>query len=259
LERSAIATAEFTAEPSAGFGTGAATCQERQFCHAQLLYDSVHDVLSQLIRTAFVPKGNHKFIVADFSAIEARVISWLGVEMWRNDVFATHGKIYEASALQMFKMPIEEVTKGSPLRQKGKIAELAFGYGGSVGALKAMGALDMGLTEDELQPLVTAWRAANPNIVKLWWDVNRAANTASAREVEEYLTRVMRGTSTSEIVVVEGVGDGCSNARHMTKAPDEKERLKAAELLAKRHGMLTDKTKVEGGVQVVIRDDLDDD
>lgn len=143
-----------------------------------VLYESIPSVLSELIRTAFVPKPGCKFIVADFSAIEARVIAWLAGETWRNEVFATHGKIYEASASQMFRVPIEEITKGSPLRQKGKIAELALGYGGSVGALKAMGALDMGLSEDELQPLVTAWRAANPNIVRLWWDVDRAAMTA---------------------------------------------------------------------------------
>jgi len=144
----------------------------------ELLYDSVPEVLSELIRTAFIPKPGTKFVVADFSAIEARVIAWLAGERWRNDVFATHGKIYEASASQMFHVPIEEVTKGSPLRQKGKIAELALGYGGSVGALKAMGALEMGLQEDELQPLVTAWRASNPNIVRLWWDVDKAAMTA---------------------------------------------------------------------------------
>lgn len=144
----------------------------------ELLYDSVPGVLSELIRTAFVPKKGYKFIVADFSAIEARVIAWLAGETWRNEVFATHGKIYEASASQMFRVPLEEVTKGSPLRQKGKIAELALGYGGSVGALKAMGALDMGLTEEELKPLVYAWRNANPNIVRLWWDVDRAVKEA---------------------------------------------------------------------------------
>lgn len=144
----------------------------------ELLYDSVPGVLSELIRTAFVPKKGYKFIVADFSAIEARVIAWLAGETWRNEVFATHGKIYEASASQMFRVPLEEVTKGSPLRQKGKIAELALGYGGSVGALKAMGALDMGLTEEELKPLVYAWRNANPNIVRLWWDVDRAVKKA---------------------------------------------------------------------------------
>lgn len=144
----------------------------------EILYDSIPGVLSELIRTAFVPKKGYKFIVADFSAIEARVIAWLAGETWRNEVFATHGKIYEASASQMFKVPLEEVTKGSPLRQKGKIAELALGYGGSVGALKAMGALDMGLTEEELKPLVYAWRNANPNIVRLWWDVDRAVKEA---------------------------------------------------------------------------------
>jgi DNA polymerase len=148
------------------------------FAALELLYDNIPDVLSQLIRTAFVPKDGYKLIVADFSAIEARVIAWLAGERWRNDVFATHGKIYEASASQMFHVPIEEVSKGSPLRQKGKIAELALGYGGSVGALKAMGALDMGLSEEELRPLVSAWRSANPNIVRFWWDVDRAAMKA---------------------------------------------------------------------------------
>jgi len=148
------------------------------FAALELLYDNIPDVLSQLIRTAFVPMDAHKLIVTDFSAIEARVIAWLSGERWRNEVFATHGKIYEASASQMFNVPLEAVTKGSPLRQKGKIAELALGYGGSVGALKAMGALEMGLSEDELQPLVTAWRASNPNIVRFWWDVDRAAMTA---------------------------------------------------------------------------------
>ncbi|MFY9192942.1 MAG: DNA polymerase [Saccharofermentanales bacterium] len=148
------------------------------FAALELLYENIPDVLSQLIRTSFVPKDGYKLIVADFSAIEARVIAWLAGERWRNDVFATHGKIYEASASQMFHVPIEEVTKGSPLRQKGKIAELALGYGGSVGALKAMGALEMGLSEDELRPLVSTWRSANPNIVKFWWDVDRAAMKA---------------------------------------------------------------------------------
>lgn len=145
---------------------------------AELLYDSVPNVLSELIRTAFVPKTGYKFLVADFSAIEARVIAWLGGEKWRMDVFATHGKIYEASASAMFHIPIEEITKGSPLRQKGKIAELALGYGGSVGALTAMGALDMGVAEEELKPLVDAWRKSNPMITKLWWDVDKAAVTA---------------------------------------------------------------------------------
>ncbi|QNO17904.1 DNA polymerase [Caproicibacterium amylolyticum] len=148
----------------------------------EFLYDSVPAVLSELIRTAFVPKPGCKFIVSDFSAIEARVISWLAGETWRNEVFATHGKIYEASASQMFRVPMGEITKGSLLRQKGKIAELALGYGGSVGALKAMGALDMGLSEEELPSLVAAWRSANPNIVRLWWDVDRAAATAVQKE-----------------------------------------------------------------------------
>lgn len=144
----------------------------------EALYDTVPEVLSELIRTAFIPETGHQFIVADFSAIEARVIAWLAGETWRNEVFASHGRIYEASASQMFHVPIEEITKGSPLRQKGKIAELALGYGGSVGALKAMGALDMGVAEEELQPLVNAWRSANVNIVRFWWDVDRAAMTA---------------------------------------------------------------------------------
>ena len=141
----------------------------------ELLFDSVSDVLSQLIRTAFIPSQGNRFIVADFSAIEARVIAWLGGERWRMDVFQSHGKIYEASAAQMFKVPIETIDKGSPLRQKGKIAELALGYGGSKGALMQMGALEMGLTEDELPELVSAWREANPNIVKLWWGIEAAA------------------------------------------------------------------------------------
>lgn len=140
--------------------------------------DSVPEILSELIRTAFVPQWGRKLIVADFSAIEARVIAWLAGERWRNEVFASHGKIYEASASQMFQVPIDAITKGSPLRQKGKIAELALGYGGSVGALTAMGALEMGLEEEELQPLVAAWRRANPMIVKLWHDVGAAALTA---------------------------------------------------------------------------------
>lgn len=141
----------------------------------QLLFESVPHLLSELIRTAFIPKENHKFIVADFSAIEARIIAWLAVEEWRMNVFKTHGKIYEASASQMFKVPIEKITKISPLRQKGKISELALGYGGGVGALTAMGAIEMGLEEDELQGLVTAWRQANPNITKLWWDIDKAS------------------------------------------------------------------------------------
>ncbi|TYS69715.1 hypothetical protein FZC76_05615 [Sutcliffiella horikoshii] len=141
----------------------------------EILFASVPDVLSQLIRTAFIPSKGHRFIVADFSAIEARVIAWLAGERWRMEVFQSHGKIYEASAAQMFKVPIETIDKGSPLRQKGKIAELALGYGGSKGALTQMGALEMGLTEEELPELVSAWREANPKIVKLWWKVEAAA------------------------------------------------------------------------------------
>ena len=146
-----------------------------EFETLDMLFDNVSQVLSELIRTAFIPKENHRFIVADFSAIEARVIAWLAEEKWRLDVFNSHGKIYEASASQMFKIPIEEITKTSPLRQKGKVSELALGYGGSVGALTAMGALDMGVKEEELQGLVSKWRQANPNITKLWWDIDKAA------------------------------------------------------------------------------------
>ena len=131
-----------------------------------------------------MPKPGTRFIVADFSAIEARVLAWFSGEKWRLDVFASHGKIYEASASAMFGVPIEEITKASPLRQKGKIAELALGYGGSVGALTSMGALDMGLTEEELPILVNQWRSANPHITKFWWDVDAAA-TSAVREKKE--------------------------------------------------------------------------
>jgi len=150
----------------------------------ELLFDSTPGVLSELIRTAFVPKPGTRFIVADFSAIEARVLAWFSGEKWRLDVFRSHGRIYEASASAMFGIPIEEITKGSPLRQKGKIAELALGYGGSVGALTAMGALDTGLSESELPVLVRQWRSANPHITKFWWDVDAAAS-ASVREKTE--------------------------------------------------------------------------
>ena len=144
----------------------------------EMLYEDVPDTLSQLIRTAFVPRTGTRLIVSDFSAIEARVIAWLAGEQWRQDVFAKGGDIYCASASQMFKVPVEKHGVNGHLRQKGKIAELALGYGGSVGALKAMGALDMGLDEDELPPLVDAWRQANPHIVKFWWDVDKAAMEA---------------------------------------------------------------------------------
>lgn len=139
-----------------------------------LLYDDIPDTLSQLIRTAFIPAEGQRFYVADFSAIEARVIAWFAGEDWRTKVFADGGDIYCASASQMFKIPVEKHGVNGHLRQKGKIAELALGYGGSVGALKAMGALDMWLDEDELQPLVNAWRQSNPNIVRFWWEVDAA-------------------------------------------------------------------------------------
>ncbi len=140
-----------------------------------ICFDDIANTLSQLIRTAFIPKPGCRFIVADFSAIEARVLAWLANEEWRMDVFRTHGKIYESSAEQMFHLPPGSVKKGNPMRQKGKIAELALGYGGSVGALKSMGALEMGLEEKELKPLVNSWRAANTAITKFWWDTDAAA------------------------------------------------------------------------------------
>lgn len=141
----------------------------------EMLYESTPNVLSELIRTAFVAKPGCRFIISDFSAIEARVLAWLAGERWRIEVFQTHGKIYEASASAMFHVPIEEITKTSPLRQKGKISELALGYGGSVGAMTAMGALKMGLSEEELPSLVTTWRNANPHITQFWWAVDEAA------------------------------------------------------------------------------------
>ena len=148
----------------------------------EMLYEDVPDTLSQLIRTAFVPQENRKFIVADFSAIEARVIAWLAGEKWRQDVFAEGKDIYCASASQMFGVPVEKHGVNGHLRQKGKIAELALGYGGSVGAHKAMGALEMGLSEDELPALVSAWRQANPKIVQFWWAVDRAVMDAVTRK-----------------------------------------------------------------------------
>lgn len=154
------------------------------FDSLKILYEDVPDTLSQLIRTAFVPKSGCKFIVADFSAIEARVLAWLAGEAWRQEVFEKGGDIYCASASQMFKVPVEKHGVNGHLRQKGKIAELALGNGGSVGALKAMGALEMGLSEDELQPLVTAWRNSNQNIVKFWWDIDRAAMSAVKQHLD---------------------------------------------------------------------------
>ena len=148
------------------------------------LYDSVPEVLSELIRTAFVPREGYKFIVSDFSAIEARVLSFLADEPWRLKVFAENGDIYCASASAMFHVPVEKHGQNAHLRQKGKIAELALGYGGSVGALKSMGALEMGLTEEELQPLVDAWRTSNPNIVQFWWDVDNAVKTTVRQRLD---------------------------------------------------------------------------
>ena len=148
------------------------------------LYDSVPEVLSELIRTAFVPRNGYKFIVSDFSAIEARVLSFLAGESWRLKVFAENGDIYCASASAMFHVPVEKHGQNAHLRQKGKIAELALGYGGSVGALKSMGALEMGLAEEELQPLVNAWRTSNPNIVQLWWDVDNAVKTTVRQRLD---------------------------------------------------------------------------
>lgn len=149
----------------------------------EMLYDSIPEVLSELIRTAFVPKPGYKFAVLDYSAIEARVLSHLSQESWRNKVFANNGDIYCASASAMFSVPVEKHGQNGHLRQKGKIAELALGYGGSCGALKSMGALDMGLAEDELQPLVDAWRTSNPNIVRFWWEVDNAVKNAIKQKI----------------------------------------------------------------------------
>lgn len=156
-----------------------------------MLYDDIPDTLSQLIRTAFIPPADKNFIVADFSAIEARVIAWFAGETWRSEVFRSGGDIYCASASQMFGVPVEKHGVNGHLRQEGKIAELALGYGGSVGALKAMGALEMGLTEEELPDLVSAWRQSNPNIVRFWWDVDSAVKKA----IKEKTTQSTHGIS----------------------------------------------------------------
>jgi DNA polymerase bacteriophage-type len=165
--------------------------KEKKVDALKLIYGNVPDTLSQLIRTAFIPSEGHTFLVADFSAIEARIIAWLAGEHWRLQVFATHGKIYEASASQMFGVPIEKIAKGNPeyeLRQKGKVAELSLGYQGSSGALIAMGALKMGLTEDELPEIVKRWRASNKRIVDLWYSIENAAlevmRTGQATEIK---------------------------------------------------------------------------
>ena len=164
--------------------------REGRFEDVEMFYGSTPEVLSELIRTAFVPEAGCRFVVADFSAIEARVLAWLAGERWRLDVFSSHGKIYEASAAAMFHVPVEEVTKGSPLRQKGKIAELGLGYGGAAGALISMGALDMGLSEEELPSLVAVWRRANPHITQFWWDVDKAAVEAVVKRTRTRAGRI---------------------------------------------------------------------
>lgn len=152
--------------------------RDGNFAALEMLYDNIPNVLSELIRTAFIPKPGYKYIVSDFSAIEARVLSFLAGEQWRVDVLKAGKDIYCESASQMFGVPVVKNGINGHLRQKGKIAELALGYGGSVGALKAMGALDMGLSEDELQPLVNAWRSSNPHITQLWWDIDAEVKKA---------------------------------------------------------------------------------
>ena len=154
-----------------------------------MLYDDIPDTLSQLIRTAFIARPGYKFVVSDFSAIEARVLAHLAGETWRSKVFAEGKDIYCASASQMFGVPVVKHGINGHLRQKGKIAELALGYGGSVGALKSMGALEMGLKEEELQPLVDSWRATNPMITAFWWDIDRAVKTA----IKEQIPTEVRG------------------------------------------------------------------
>ena len=156
----------------------------------EILYDTTPGVLSELIRTALVPKQGCKFFVADFSAIEARVLAWLAGEKWRIDVFLTHGKIYEASASAMFGVPLEEIGKGSELRQKGKVSELACGYGGSVGALKAMGGVEMGLSEIDMSKLISDWRNANPHITAFWWAVDKAAVQAVKEKKKTKVGRI---------------------------------------------------------------------
>ena len=165
--------------------------KEGRFDLVELLYPSTPEVLSELIRTAFVAKPGCRFIISDFSAIEARVLAWMSGEAWRLRVFSTHGKIYEASASAMFGVPIEEIGKTSPLRQKGKIAELALGYGGSVGALVSMGATKMGLSEDELPDLVSQWRLANPHITEFWWKVDAAAFKAVKERCTVQMDRLL--------------------------------------------------------------------
>ncbi|WP_312668281.1 DNA polymerase [Tissierella praeacuta] len=169
----------------------------------EMMYDNPSDVLSQCIRPTIIPSPGKKFIVSDFSAIEARVIAWIAGEKWRLDVFNSHGKIYEASASQMFNVPIEEITKGSELRQKGKVAELALGYQGSVGALKQMKALEMGLSEEELQPLVDTWRAANPKIKQLWYNTENKVMEAIANRTTVQINKYIKAIYRSGILFIE--------------------------------------------------------
>ncbi len=157
--------------------TARAAIRQRDLESLEMFYDDPADILSQCIRTAIIPEADHAFLVADFSAIEARIIAWIAGEEWRLDVFNTHGKIYEASAAHMFNVPIESVTRGSELREKGKIAELALGYQGSVGALKSMGALRMGIPEEHLLALVESWRSSNPAIVSFWYNADEAVRS----------------------------------------------------------------------------------
>ncbi len=165
--------------------------KQGRFEDIELLYESTPNVLSELIRTAFIPKPGCRFVVADFSAIEARVMGWLSGEEWVLDVFRGDGKLYEMTASRMFGIPMAEIGKGSPERAKGKVASLACQYGGSTGALVSMGALDMGLTEDELPPLVAAWRKANPHMVQFWWDVDAAAIKAVTEKQKTKVGRII--------------------------------------------------------------------
>jgi len=169
----------------------------------EMMYDNPSDILSQCIRPAIIPSPGCKFIVADFSAIEARVIAWLAGEQWRLDVFNSHGKIYEASASQMFNVPIEQIHKGSPLRQKGKVAELALGYQGSTGALISMGALKMGLNEEELPELVNQWRKANPKIVKFWYDTESAVIEAITNRSTVRIGKYLKAIYNSGMLFIE--------------------------------------------------------
>ena len=165
--------------------------KQGRFEDIELLYDSTPNVLSELIRTAFIPKPGCRFVVADFSAIEARVMGWLSGEEWVLDVFRGDGKLYEMTASRMFGIPMAEIGKGSSERAKGKVASLACQYGGSTGALVSMGALDMGLTEDELPPLVAAWRKANPHMVQFWWNVDAAAIKAVTEKQKTKVGRII--------------------------------------------------------------------